>query len=199
MQGTAAERVGGTGDAIVPIAELDNNALIIRLLFTTNHLSRWLSPIHTDVRLVRSVHRGEPSVKDLVLRLRDHELRVFARMHAIATQDRPDLDRLPPLRRTPEEERFDREATVLEVMAEFRRLRQSTGSLLRSLPDDAWRRDGISRAEGDTTIRALAEALARSDVRTLREIDRALDRSGAREGIAAVSRVHLDTLLGLPV
>ena len=181
----------------VPIAELDNNALIIRLHFTPNHLSRWLTPIHDQSRLARSVHRGEPSVKDLLLRLRDEELRVFPKMHAIAVRTLPDLDKLPPVRRTPEEERQDREAPVLEIMAEFRRLRQSTCSLLRSLPDSAWARVGISRREHDWTLRGLAEHLVASDRTTLAAIDRALDRVGAREGIAAYARVHLDQLLRL--
>lgn len=179
------------------VSQLGNNALIIRLLFTLNHLSRWLSPIHDDGRLDRSVHRGEPSPRDLVLRLRDEELRVFPRLHAIAVQDRPDLDRLPPIVRTPEDVAFDRQAAVLEIMAEFRRLRQSTCSLLRSLPDDAWPRVGISRREHDWTIRTLAEALALHDARTLAELDRALDRSGARHGVAAVSRASFDDLLRL--
>ena len=80
-------------------------------------------------------------------------------------------------------------------MAEFRRLRQSTCSLLRSLPDNAWARVGVSRREHDWTIRRLAEHLAAHDLATLAEIDRALDRAGARSGIARVSRVHLDELL----
>ena len=180
-----------------PVGELDNNALIIALHFTPNHLSRWLTPIHDDTRLQRSVYRGEPSVKDLMLRLRDEELRVFPRMHAIATQTMPDLDRLPPPRRTPEEQRWDREAAVLEVMAEFRRLRQSTCSLLRSLPDAAWARIGISRREHDWTIRGLAEHLAAHDLRVLREMDLALDRVNAREGVSPAARAHLDDLLKL--
>ena len=181
----------------VPIADLDNDALIIRLHFTPNHLSRWLTPIHDETRLLRSVYRGEPSVKDLMLRLRDEELRVFPRMHAIAVQTQPDLDRLLPVEPTAAEERLDREAPVLEVMAEFRRLRQSTCSLLRSLPDSGWARLGVSRREGDRTLRGLAEHLVAHDRATLAEIDRALDRVGARQGIAAVSRVHLAELLRL--
>ena len=181
----------------VPVAKLANDALIIRLHFTPNHLSRWLTPIHDQARLLRSIHRGEPSVKDLVLRLRDEELRIFPKMHAISVNTLPDLDKLPPPRRTPDEEQHDREASVLEVMAEFRRLRQSTCSLLRSLPDDAWARVGISRREHDWTLRKLAEHLVTHDRMTLAAIDQALDRVGAREGIAEVSRAHLDELLRL--
>jgi hypothetical protein len=131
----------------------------------------------------------------LVTRLRDEERRVFPRFHAIATRTMPDLDELPPGNSSPDGERLDREAAVLELMAEFRRLRQSTCSLLRSLPDNAWARVGVSRREHDWTIRQLAEHLAGHDLSTLAEIDRALDRSSARTGIARVSRVHLDELL----
>jgi len=179
------------------IAELGNDEIIIRLLFTVNHLSRWLSPIHDETRLVRSVRRSEPSVKDLVIELRDEELRVFPRMHAMAYQDRPDLDRLPSVVRADDEIAWDRQAAVFEIMSEFRRLRQSTTSLLRSLPDDAWRRDGTSRAEHDWTIRSLAEYLVLNDARMLAAIDQALERSGAREQIASASRASYEELLRL--
>ena len=177
-----------------PLRDLGNDDLIIKLLFTVNHLSRWLSPIHDESRLVRAVRRSEPSVKELVIQLRDDELRVFPRIHAIATQDRPDLDRLPAVVRSAADVAWERQAAVFEVMSEFRRLRQSTTSLLRSLPNDAWRRDGISRSEHDWTIRALAEYLAMNDSRLLARMDDALGRSGARENIASVSRAAYDEL-----
>jgi hypothetical protein len=179
------------------IADLDNDSLIIRLHFTVNHLSRWLTPIHDPIRLMRTVRRGEPTVKDLLLVLRDEELRIFAKVHLIAVKTMPDLDKLPEPRRTEAEARWDRDARPLEIMAEFRRLRQSTCSLLRSLPDSGWERVGISRREHDWTIRGLAEHLAAHDLRVLREIDLTLDRVGAREGISPAARVHLDELLRL--
>jgi hypothetical protein len=182
-----------------PVEKMTNDELIIRLLFTTNHLSRWLTPIHTDSRLANSPRRGEPSVKQLLIELRDHELDAFPRLYAIATRDRPDLDALPPFRRTREEELWDHQAAVLSIMSQFRRVRQSTCSLLRSQPNDAWGREGLSRERGDTTIRKRANELARNDVEMLARIDRALDLSGARQGIAAVSRVDLHDLLKLPV
>ncbi len=181
----------------VAITDLANNALIIRLHFTINHLSRWLTPVHDQTRLMRTVRRGEPSVKELLLRLRDEELRIFPKMHLISVRTNPDLDRQPEPRRTPEEERHDREALPIEIMAEFRRLRQSTCSLLRSLPDAAWERSGTSRREHDWTIRGLAEHLAAHDVEVLAEMDLALDRINARDGITSASRAHLDELLRL--
>jgi hypothetical protein len=74
-------------------------------------------------------------------------------------------------------------------MSEFRRVRESSTSLLRALPDTAWERGGYSRTQRNWTIRELAELLAGHDRETLQRIDRALSRSGARDGIAAVSQV----------
>lgn len=194
------QRQGGRlsiGEVAAAITELENDAVVIRLLFTTNHLSRWLTPIHDQTRLGRPLRRDQPSIKELLFRLRDEELRVFPKMHAIATRSNPDLDRLPALRRSQAEERLDQALTAIEVMAEFRRLRLSTGSLLRSLPDDAWKRVGVSRRERDWTPRLLAEVLLGHDLQVLAEMDRALDLSGLRQGITAASRVHLDVLLPL--
>ena len=182
-----------------PVARMTEDELIIRLMFTINHLSRWLTPVHDDLRLRRSPQREIPSVKDLLLRMRDHELDVFPQLYAIANSDRPDLDLLPRYSRTEEERQWDRSAAVLSVMSEVRRLRQSTGSLLRSLPNDAWRRDGLSRSHGDTTIRRLADELARHDAEVLGEMDRSLKISGARQGISAASKASLEELMELPV
>lgn len=183
--------------ADVKIADLDNDSLIIRLHFTVNHLSRWLTPVHDQTLLARSPRRGEPSVKELVLRLRDEELRVFPKLHLIANQTDPDLDKLPPVVRTPEQVARDEQRSALGVMAEFRRLRQSTCSLLRALPDSAWARVGTSRREHDWQIRTLAEYLANHDLDVLYEIDVALDRNGARQGVSKAARAHLDELLRL--
>jgi hypothetical protein len=179
------------------IRRLDNNALIIRLSFTVNHLSRWLSPIHDPSRLERSMYRGEPSVKDLVIGMRDEEQRVFPKLHLIATQNNPDLDTLPPWRPDPTTIEADRDMPPIVLMAQFRRLRQSTCSLLRSLPDDAWQRRGISRRDYNVTVRELAEHLAEHDYQYLRTMDHTLDQVGAREGLAEIQKVHLDELLKL--
>ncbi len=197
MVGGAVVGVGTRAVGVPAIADLDNDSLVIRLTFTVNHLSRWLTPIHDPIRLMRTVRRGEPSVKDLLLVLRDEELRIFPKLHLTSVKALPDLDKLPEPRRTEQEERQDREARPLEIMAEFRRLRQSTCSLLRSLPDAGWQRVGISRREHDWTIRGLAEHLAAHDLRVLREIDVTLDRVGARVGVSPAARVHLDELLRL--
>ncbi|MDQ3043811.1 MAG: hypothetical protein M3R06_01485 [Chloroflexota bacterium] len=194
---TASGAEGALAPVATPIGDLANNALIIRLHFTVNHLSRWLTPIHDPSRLTRTPRRGEPTAKELLIELRDEELRVFPLMHAISIRTQPDLDRLPEPRPSAPEVAWDQTALPLEIMAQFRRFRQSTCSLLRTLPDSAWERGGTSRRGHDWTIRALAEHLAVHDERTLRELDLTLDRAGAREGITPASTAHLDELLKL--
>jgi hypothetical protein len=183
--------------ADVKIADLSNDSLIIRLHFTINHLSRWLTPVHDRTKLERTLRRGEPTVKELLIRLRDEELRVFPKLHLIAVSNNPDLDKLPVYVRTPEQIEQDERLSPLSIMAEFRRLRQSTCSHLRSLPDNAWNRVGTSRREHDWQVRSLAEHLANHDLDVLYEIDLALDRVGAREGVSTAARAHLDELLRL--
>ena len=171
------------------LRDLSNDALIIRLLQTVNHLSRWLTPIHDRTVLEFSARRSEPSVKDLLIRLRDTETRAYAFMNAIASERDPDLDRVPRVEPSAAQVALDRSAHPLVIMSEFRRVRESSTSLLRALPDNAWERGGFSRTQRNWTIRELAEYLAGHDREMLQRIDRALSRSGARHGIAAVSQV----------
>jgi hypothetical protein len=171
------------------IRDLSNDALIIRLIQTVNHLSRWLTPIHDRTVLEFSPRRSEPSVKELLVRMRDTETRAYGFMNAIATERTPDLDRVPRVEPTPVQISLDRSAHPLVIMSEFRRVRESSTSLLRALPDTAWERGGYSRTDRNWTIRELAEYLARHDREMLQRIDRVLSRSGARDGIAAVSQV----------
>jgi hypothetical protein len=179
------------------IAQMNNNAMIVRLMFTINHLSRWLSPIHDPDRLERSAYRNEPSAKDLVIGMRDEEQRVFPKLHLIATRTKPDLDTLPPWQPDPRVRDADQQVPPIVLLASFRRLRLSTCSLLRSLPDDAWDLVGRSRREHNVTVRELAEGLVLHDYRYLRALDEALEQSGAREGLAKIQRAHLDELLKL--
>src|SRR5215211_781153 len=122
------------------IRDLSNDALIIRLIQTLNHLSRWLTPIHDRTVLEFSVRRSEPSVKDLLVRLRDTEIRAYGFMNAIASERDPDLDRVPRVEPTPQQILVDRSAHSLVIMSEFRRVRESSTALLRALPDTAWDR-----------------------------------------------------------
>jgi hypothetical protein len=176
------------------VAALSNDALIIDLINTRNHLSRWLTPIHDWAVLEYSPRRAEPSVKDVLLCMRDVEARAYSLMYAIATQPNPDLDRVPHVEQSAQQRAADRAAGPLVVMSGFRRVRESSTSLLRALPDTAWARGGYSRTARDWTIRQLAEALALHDRAMLGEIDRILANTGARDEIAPVSRVRLDQI-----
>jgi hypothetical protein len=179
------------------VSRMNNNAVIVRLMFTVNHLSRWLSPIHDPNRLERSVYRGEPTAKELVIGMRDEEERVFPKLHLIATRTNPDLDKLPAWRPEPQMRDADQRTSTIVLLATFRRLRLSTCSLLRSLPDDAWSLRGVSRREQNVTVRELAEHLALHDYRYLKALDETLDQAGAREGLAEIQKTHLDELLKL--
>lgn len=179
------------------ISDADNNALIVRLHFTINHLSRWLTPIHDANRLERSRFRGEPTAKDLVVELRNEEERIYPKLYLISTRTRADLDTLPRWETSPTTAARDESTAAVVLMAQFRRLRQGTCSLLRSLPDDAWNLVGHSRRESNVTVRQLAEQLALSDYRLLRALDETLDKVGARDGLAEIQKTHLDELLKL--
>jgi hypothetical protein len=186
---SSAVRKAESGAADSSIRDLSNDALIIRLIQTVNHLSRWLTPIHDRTVLEFSPRRSEPSVKELLLRMRDIETRVYGLMNAIALERDPDLDRIPRVEPSQVQISVDRSAHPLVIMSEFRRVRESSTSLLRALPDNAWERGGYSRTDRNWTIRELAEHLVGHDREMLQRIDRVLSRSGARDGIAAVSQV----------
>jgi hypothetical protein len=186
---SSAVRKAESGAADSSIRDLSNDALIIRLIQTVNHLSRWLTPIHDRTVLEFSPRRSEPSVKELLLRMRDTETRVYGLMNAIALERDPDLDRIPRVEPSQVQISVDRSAHPLVIMSEFRRVRESSTSLLRALPDNAWERGGYSRTDRNWTIRELAEHLVGHDREMLQRIDRVLSRSGARDGIAAVSQV----------
>lgn len=179
------------------IRGMDNNALVIRLHFTIHHLSRWITPVHDRNILERSRYYGEPTVKELVIGMRDNEQYVYPRMYAIATRETPDMDDIPDYEPTRTQKLADEEHSTVVVMSGFRRLRQSTCSLLRELPNGAWDREGFSRKHRNATLRQLAEDLVRHDYRYLRAMDQTLTEVGAREGIAHIQRAPLDELLKL--
>lgn len=196
-----ARVTGGTVPASiqepVSVEDLENNALVVRLHFTVNHLSRWLSPVHNQRRLQRSSFRGSPPIAALVARLREEEETVYPWMHAIAHRATPDLDLLPEPHGQVVAATAGLQPSAMAAVAEFRRVRQSTCSLLRSLPDTAWSRRGVSRRGRNWTLRELAERLATHDRRVLAEMDGALAEIGVREGIATVSGAGVDELVRL--
>lgn len=184
-------------DVVQAIRDMDNNALIIRLHFTVHHLSRWLTPVHDRNKLERSRHYGEPTVRDLVVLMRQNEQFIYPRMFVIANENDPDMDQIPQHEPNAYLRMADKDWKTVELMGGFRRLRQSTCGLLRQLPDAAWTRKGYSRVHEDATIRELAEQLAEHDYRVLRAMDFTLWDSGARDGIAEIQTTSLDELLEL--
>lgn len=184
-------------EVVQGIRELDNNSLIIRLHFTVHHLSRWLTPIHDRNKLERSRHLGEPTVRDLVILMRENEQFIYPRMFVIANDTDADMDKVPAHEPNAYLRMADQNWSTVELMGGFRRLRQSTCGLLRQLPDAAWTLKGYSRVHENATIRELAEQLAEHDYRVLRAMDHTLTDSGAREGIAEIQTASLDELLKL--
>jgi hypothetical protein len=59
-------------------------------------------------------------------------------------------------------------------MSQFRRLRQSTLSLLKDLPRDAWRRSARDVDNRTITVRSIAEELLSHDREHLAQIDAVL-------------------------
>ncbi|HQY29789.1 MAG TPA: hypothetical protein PK691_00785 [Thermomicrobiales bacterium] len=180
-----------------PIADLTTDSIIIRLHFMINHLSRWITPIHDLERLDRAPFRDQPSVKSLMIDIREEERRVFPKMYLISRETNPDLDRLPIPEIDARQAAIDAQRSSLSVLAEIRRLRQSTCSLLRSLTDAGWNRVGTSRIEHDWQIRSLAEALVAHDEMMLTLIDIALEDYGLRDGVAEHGSARYFELLKL--
>lgn len=184
-------------EVIQAIRDLDNNSLALRLHFTIHHLSRWITPIHDRNKLERSRHFGEPTVRQLLLHMRDNEQFIFPKMFVIANENDPDLDQIPPYVPNTMAVMAEQNWSTVELLGSFRRLRQSTCGLLRQLPDAGWSRRGYSRKHENATLRQLAEQLAEHDYRALRAMDATLWDSGARDGIAEIQTASLDELLKL--
>ncbi|MBW3634372.1 MAG: hypothetical protein KY456_15225, partial [Chloroflexi bacterium] len=69
--------------------------------------------------------------------MRDTEIETYTMMYAIASERNPDLDRIPRIEPSADQVATDRVADPLVIMSSFRRVRESTTSLLRALPDTA--------------------------------------------------------------
>ncbi|MCA9834944.1 MAG: hypothetical protein KC435_13410 [Thermomicrobiales bacterium] len=184
-------------EIVQAIRALDNNSLALRLHFTIHHLSRWITPIHDRNKLERSRHYGEPTVRDLVLLLRDHEQYIYPKLFIIANESDPDLDEMASYQPNASAVLAAQNWSTVELLGAFRRLRQSTCGLLRQMPDAAWSRRGYSRKHENVTMRQLAEQLAEHDYRVLRAMDATLWDSGARDSIAEIQTASLDELLEL--
>jgi hypothetical protein len=144
--------------------------IIIPLTLMPSWLSKRITPQRDETKLTRAAVRGEWSVREIMAHLRDNEAAYFPKLHLIATTEFPDLRQrptAPPLRYSPND-------TTMAVMSQFRRLRQSTLSLLRELPRDAWRRAGIDVDGSTVTERDLALELVRHDAEHLAQLDETL-------------------------
>jgi hypothetical protein len=147
-----------------------NEQITIRLTQMINYLAKRVTPQRDMTKVNRAPERGQWSVKEIVEHLRDTEARIFPKMFALATMEFPDLRKLPAPRIP---ERDDRHS-ILTVMSQYRRLRQSTLSLLRELPADAWLRAGTDVDNSTVTIRDLATYLTHHDAEHLAQIDATL-------------------------
>jgi len=163
----------------MPIRASTPLSVIIVLHDTINQLSRLLSQIQDVDALNHARHRGEPSVRELLLALRDEERWASARISCIATEPDPDLDRMVEAIDPQTQARLDAQRTPIQLLAEFRRLRQRTCATLRDAPDVAWQRVGRSRRGPNWTMHALAERLVAHDTRQLAAVQRAIAEIGA--------------------
>lgn len=149
--------------------------VILPLTQMPNYLSKRLTPQRDETKLTRAPERGEWSAREIIAHLRDAEAYYFAKLYHLAQREWPDLrsaEHVGPLE-------YDERDLTLTVMSQFRRLRQSTLSLLRELPDDAWRKAGRDTDGTTVTILELARELVRHDAEHLAQLDATLIARGA--------------------
>ena len=144
--------------------------IYIKLFHMLNYLSKRLSSQRDETRLSRSPERGEWSVREIVMHLRDHESATYPKLHLMANAAHPDLSRIGPVYASD----YRPDDSTLTVLSQFRRIRISTVSLLRELPRDAWDRTGVDTDGTTVTIRQLAMELIRHDGEHLAQIDATL-------------------------
>ena len=144
--------------------------IYIRLFHMLNQLSKRLSPQRDEARLSRPAHRGEWSVRETIMHLRDNEAEVYPKLHLMANATHPDLSRIGAVRNAD----YHPDDLTLTVLSQFRRIRISTVSLLRELPRDAWERTGVDTDGTIVTIRQMAIELIRHDAEHLAQIDETL-------------------------
>lgn len=149
--------------------------IILPLTQMPNYLSKRITPQRDETKLTRAPVRGEWSVREIIAHLRDNEALSYAKLYTLANREWPDLGEVVP----PVVLGTDPRDSTLTVMSQFRRLRQSTLSLLRELPDDAWRKAGRDTDDTTVTILQLARELVRHDAEHLAQIDETLIARGA--------------------
>lgn len=144
--------------------------IYLRLFHMLNYLSKRVSPQRDEAKLARAPQRGEWSVRDIIIHLRDHEALAYPKLHMMTNAMHPDLSRVGAVRLSD----YHPEDSTLTIMSQFRRIRQSTVSLLRELPHDAWGRSGVDTDGTNVTIRQIALELTRHDAEHLAQIDATL-------------------------
>ncbi len=153
----------------------DLDEIVLALTNTPNWLSKRISPQRDMTKINRAAERGEWSARDIIAHLRDNEARYFPKMHLISIAQVPDLRRVQQVGPT----EYDPDDSVFTVMSQYRRIRQSTLSLLRELPADAWKRVGVDVDNVTVSIRDLAVELIDHDAEHLAQIDSILIARGA--------------------
>jgi hypothetical protein len=153
----------------------DLDQIILALTNMPNWLSKRITPQRDMSKLNRPPKRGEMSVRDILAHLRDNEARYFPKMHLISIAQVPDLRKVQQVGPT----EYDPDDSVFTVMSQFRRIRQSTLSLLRELPRDAWNRVGVDVDNVTVSIKDLAIELVDHDAEHLAQIDAVLIARGA--------------------
>jgi hypothetical protein len=148
----------------------ENERLIVALTQTPNQVTKRISPQRDETRVNRAPERGEWSVREIIAHLRDNEAIAFAKLNLMVTSEVPDF-RHGHLGTGAV---YDPHDSVFIVMSQFRRLRQSTLSLLKDLPRDAWRRSARDVDNRTITVRSIAEELLRHDREHLAQIDAVL-------------------------
>jgi hypothetical protein len=153
----------------------EHDPLIIGLTHTPSMLLKRISPQRDQAKLNRAAERGEWSVRDTVGHLRDNESRTYTKLFMLVTMEYPDLRQADLTNRID----HDPDDSAFSVLSQFRRLRQSTLSLLRELPRDAWKRSGRDVDGSTIDVRSLAEDLLDHDREHLEQIDATLAARGA--------------------
>ncbi len=154
----------------------EHDQIVIRLTHMLNYLSKRITPQRDLTKLHRAPARGEWSVREIIAHLRDTEARIFPKMHLIATTEYPDFRKIDVRRNLM---MISEDDSAFLVMSQFRRVRQSTLSLLREIPRDAWNRMGCDVDNSTITIRDLALNLLEHDAEHLAQIDATLIARGA--------------------
>jgi hypothetical protein len=148
-------------------ATMSDRDLIGGLIETYRHLNMAIRPL-AEERL-RSANGGVPSVRDIVRRLRDDELRFSqALKERVTGVPMPDIfgEELPTLGSETEHD------TTAMLIAQFGTARESTLAMLRGLTEADW----DIPVEGGKPIRTRVEELLTNDRRQLDRITQAVGR-----------------------